>query len=405
MMKKLFVTLLMGVVLLPAATLADSWFPAQTETILSANGKFRVTVVPRPVRHALAYFSDQVDGVEPAGQDHGDGQRSPIARVERLSESGGWEFVWQMPLLNDVAPVDVLLTDDGARLVTFDNWHSMGYGDDAVVIYDKRGDLVRKLSLEQMLPPDYVRYLPRSVSSLNWRDDPFLVDGDRMVEIPVAQPEIGRDEPPRVPLRIRLSDGQVMVPASREWLGALARAGQLEAERREAWDTLRELRATPLSPPGSADTREWRTYLFELRDRINADKERMGGMLLAAPGEERHHDSGEISDWIAFHGDEFASQAESFIFASPTSDRLAAILVEALQTREPGSMASAHIVFVGTPSEGERVARAARRAGARITLVDPSIPVPPGHSLPADPDPRWMAPLPWPWGPPKPPAE
>ena len=404
-MNKLVITLLMGIALLPAVSLADSWFPAQTETILSANGKFRVTVVPRPLEGALAYFSDKVDGIEPAGQDPGEAQRSPVARVERLADSGEWEFVWQMPLVNNVAPVVVLLADDGSRLVTFDNWHSKGYGDDAVVIYDRQGEVVRKFSLEQMLPADYVRHLPRSVSSLQWRGTPALVDGDRMVEIPVAQPRPDREEWPELPLRVRLSDGQVMVPASREWLGALARAGHLEAARRDAWDALRELRVTPLLPPGSADTREWRTYLFELRDRIEADNERMGGMLLAAPGEERHHDAGEISDWIAFHGDEFASQADSFIFASPTSDRLAAILVDALQAREPGSMASAHIVFVGTPAEGERVAQAARRAGARITLVDPSIPVPPGHPLPVDPDPRWMAPLPWPWGPPKPPAE
>ena len=404
-MNKLVVTLLMGFALLPAVSLADSWFPAQTETILSANGKFRVTVVPRPLDGALAYFSDKVDGVEPAGQDHGDAQRSPIARVERLADSGEWEFVWQMPLVNDVAPVVVLLVDDGSRLVTFDNWHSKGYGDDAVVIYDRQGEVVRKLSLEQMLPADYVRYLPRSVSSLQWRGTPALVDGDRMVEIPVAQPRPDRKEWPTVPLRIRLSDGQVMATAPREWWGALARAGQLEAERRDAWVALRELRATPLLPPDSADTREWRVYLFELRDRIQADKERMGGMLLAAPGEERHHDADEISEWIASHGETFASQADSFIFASPTSDRLAEILVEALQSREPASMTSAHILFVGTPVEGERVGQAARRAGARFTLVDPSIPMPPGQPLPADPDPRWMAPLPWPWGPPKPPAE
>lgn len=396
MTRALASVLFLGGLLLPAVTQADSWFPPQVRTTDSANGQFRVTVVPRPIDGALPYFSDKVDGIEPAGQTRGEAQRSPMARVERLLGSGEWQQVWQMPLVNDVAPVEVLLADDGSRLVTFDNWHSMGYGDDAVVIYDERGDLLRKLSLEQMLPAAYIQHLPRSVSSMQWRGEPALVEDGRMLEIPIAQPEIDRDEPPHVPLRIRLADGQVMFPLSRAWLGALARAGRLETDRQDAWRALRALRASPLPAPSSANTREWREYMFELRDRIAAEDEQMGGMLLAAPGEERgYHDAGDIADWIAFQGDgdEFGFFGNHFIFASPSSDRLAEVLLEALRDRDPGSMRQAHIVFVGTPEEGERVAEAARRAGAKITLVDRTRPYPPGEPLPEEPDPRWMA---WP---------
>lgn len=39
----------------------------------------------------------------------------------------------------------MLLTNDASFLITFDNWHSAGLGDDVVAIYDHRDKLVRKL--------------------------------------------------------------------------------------------------------------------------------------------------------------------------------------------------------------------------------------------------------------------
>jgi hypothetical protein len=41
-----------------------------------------------------------------------------------------------------VAPVSALVSEDGAYLITFDNWHSMGYGDDVVVLYRTDGTLI-----------------------------------------------------------------------------------------------------------------------------------------------------------------------------------------------------------------------------------------------------------------------
>lgn len=177
---------LVALALFPAWAGADDWMQPTTETTVSASGQYRVTVVPRP--HA-----------------------GPLARVERLMSPGQWESVWHEALVNAVAPVSVLLADDASYLVTFDNWASVGYGEDVVVIYDRGGKLVRKLSLEQILPPERLRLVPMSVSSRWWGGKHRLVDGDRVLELQVFKSR--RDpgaSPEFAPMRIRLSDGELI---------------------------------------------------------------------------------------------------------------------------------------------------------------------------------------------------
>lgn len=385
---------LVGLMLASSGAGADSWAPPQADVTLSANGQFRVTVIPRPISGPLAYFKDKVNGAAPAGQRKSEAQVSPIARVEQREARGTWRLVWQMPLVNDVGPPSALLTNDASFLVTFDNWHSAGYGDDVVVIYNRKGDLVRKLSLEQILPPAYVHHVPRSVSSRWWGGEHALVDADRLVELQVVQPgERSFRESTYVPVRIRLADGSIMPPSGGAWERAMAKATTLEAQRLKAWEDLRRLRASPLVSPVSRDTREWRHYMFELRDRIAGEDDTMGGMVLAAPGQDPgFHDTDDISEWISGYDDDEEFSWSRFILTSPTSDRLAALLVKSLLARAEGSMKNAYIVFVGTVGEGEQVTEAARRSGAKVKVVDRTKPFPPGEPLPQSPPPLWMPP-------------
>lgn len=380
------------VVLLLGSTMAaaDSWAPATVETTMSANGRYRVIVTPRPLGGALPYFRDKVAGVEPAGQRAGSAQTVPTARVERRWKRGAWALVWEGPLVNDVAPVSVLLSDDGARLVTFDNWHSVGFGEDVVVIYDARGGLVRKLSLEDILPPYYIPHLPRSVSSRSWGGSHRLVDDDRQLELVVARPGVRRDREYSVPVRIQLSDGTLLPGTGEAWERAVAEAKALESERVAAWQAVRQRRVSPLPAPATGDVKEWRSYMFELRDRIEAPEERMGGMLLADAGDGAMRDSGDaIAMEIGRFDASRSYQLRSFIFASPDSEELAALLTTVFGATREGVLAGAHYVFVGTAEEGHRVRDAARHTGARITLVDSTDPFPPGTPLPEDPGPFW----------------
>ena len=65
--------------------------------------------------------------------------------------------------------MDVLVSNNGDYVVTFDNWHSVGYGDNVVAIYSANtGKLVRKLGLEDFLTESDISALPASVSSIWW---------------------------------------------------------------------------------------------------------------------------------------------------------------------------------------------------------------------------------------------
>src|SRR5262245_14219733 len=59
--------------------------------------------------------------------------------------------LWRSELGNAVAPVQVFVSNDGQHVVTFNNWASVGYGDDVVALYHARGQLA-KYSLEQFVP-------------------------------------------------------------------------------------------------------------------------------------------------------------------------------------------------------------------------------------------------------------
>lgn len=59
---------------------------------------------------------------------------------------------WTALLSNRVAPVSALISDSGRYVVTFDNWHEVGYGDDVVAVFDgSNGKLLWKYRLEDLL--------------------------------------------------------------------------------------------------------------------------------------------------------------------------------------------------------------------------------------------------------------
>lgn len=172
--------------ILPQPACADSWMLPETETRPTPGGKCRITVVPRDLSSQLDYFLDKVDGKQPAGQRPG-GPDAPQALIENRAPDGSWHPIWRRALINDVAPVDFYLSASGRYVVTLDNWHSMGFGDRAVVIYDTRGGPARHFDLRALLGRDYVATLPRSVSSMRWRGDAYI-RGEALV-IPVITPE------------------------------------------------------------------------------------------------------------------------------------------------------------------------------------------------------------------------
>ena len=132
---------------------ADSWMSPTRTTMKSPNGKFVAVLDP----------------VELGAR----GRAKPHLTVRAADAPGDAAPLWETDLGNEVAPVELMLTNDGRHVVTFDNWHRAGYGDDVVAFYaqDKAGARrVAAYSLEQILPKEQVAQVTTSVSSRWWRE-------------------------------------------------------------------------------------------------------------------------------------------------------------------------------------------------------------------------------------------
>jgi TonB family protein len=100
--------------------------------------------------------------------------------------------------------VSALVANDGS-LATFDNWHSMGYGDDVIAIYRRDGSLVRKFALSDLMSEDDILWLSRSVSSIWW-------SGKHRIDNIAHALVIGVDGPTSTEIPISLSSGALLVP-------------------------------------------------------------------------------------------------------------------------------------------------------------------------------------------------
>jgi hypothetical protein len=215
---------------LTAPATADTWSPPGTCAYFSADRSWRLTVIPRDIESPLAYFQDKVDGREPAGAVPAD-RREKARGVMEHWEKGQWRVVWDKPLLNEVSPVDAIVSSSG-QAVTFDNWHSVGYGPDAVVIYDAQGKVVRALALDDFLPENYIRALPRSVSSIHWGGEHCMTADDKRVVLRVVVPSVqyrGDAKRQYVDVEVELASGRIIAPSGPAWVGALARAWMVNA--------------------------------------------------------------------------------------------------------------------------------------------------------------------------------
>jgi hypothetical protein len=97
------------------------------------------------------------------------GPKGPYATAELYRKNGADNYtpIRTFTLLNPVAPVDVFLTDSG-RVITFDNWHNMGYGK-VVVLYDSKGSALRAYSLQELFSAEDMKRFLHSRSSIWWR--------------------------------------------------------------------------------------------------------------------------------------------------------------------------------------------------------------------------------------------
>jgi hypothetical protein len=365
---RLLAVLLFGVAFAWVPAWADSWILPSTRAYESANGQFRLTVEPAPIDSQLDYFREEI-----AASERGTpvDRPAPIGLLERRS-ANGWAPVWAVPLVNPVAPVDALVADDGKHVVTFDNWFSTGFGEHVIVLYDAAGTVVRSMALTELLPEAYFEALPRSVSSLQWREGADFSPDGTLLELDVPFPS-DDDAAGEAPVRfvVSLADGGAWSPATNRLTSALRAAERIERTRAQAEVDRIAYLTQPLVAPSDPEG-EWHEYLLEAYFRLTPyylDSPYPNITVLFAPNNPRYKES---VGWLADAFDSLRDFPGEAAIASPQSQDG---LIEALKlaTRaKRGALAESAIYVSVDAARRDTAERLVTLTGARFVWLDPA---------------------------------
>src|SRR5262245_35300929 len=171
---------------------ADMWALPSKRRYYSADKKYCLEVIPKELESQLKYFEDKAAGRPNAGavKNVKDNRAKAIFYV---NASNGYAKKSEFPLVNEVSPVEALVSADGQHVVTFDNWHSVGYGDDVVVIYRSDGTLVKKFGLADLFTKSDIQHFPHSVSSIWWGSDHYIDDKKGILHLKAGREEERRE--------------------------------------------------------------------------------------------------------------------------------------------------------------------------------------------------------------------
>lgn len=156
----------------------DSWAPPKPTNYYNIDKTYYVRVIPifrsEKYRKWKNAKPKQKVKFSPA-----DTTVTPCHAILYKVTQAGDSLIWKKDLINKVCPVNAYLSNDAQYMVTFDNWHSMGFGADVMVYYDNQGNLLKRHSLQDISPFPIDAY-PRSVSSIWWRCDVQFADDKRI---------------------------------------------------------------------------------------------------------------------------------------------------------------------------------------------------------------------------------
>lgn len=365
--------------LMTASVRADSWMLPQPKTYTSAGGGWRLIVFPREITSPLNYFQDQVDKRANAGGVKGNPQSAAIGRMEKRVE-GSWQIVWETALVNDVAPVEALALE-GGQAITLDNWHSMGYGDNAVTIYDSNGILLDKFALSDFLPEEYFNSLPRTVSSIHWRDHPRISVDRRQLIIPVVVPTIEREDllvseqASFIEIRFDLATGNHIRDEGEAWQAALKSArlanARLVADAAEA----RKKFVSPLVAPTTNEEPDWHQYLVEAYFRLDPDwvEGYPSTTVLRLPSEPDYQQS---VVWVREVLTEEIDRENTIMLASPSQNVLLEVLKKEAARVRRGALASMRMYIALDDVHFHLARKILAHTGASILQIDIDQPIP-----------------------------
>lgn len=377
----LLMTLFISVMATGATALADTWLLPTKQQYFSTDKQIRFQVTPRELNGQLDYFQDKVVGKKEQAGQNPNGAALASGKLE-IRERNAWRVLWERALVNDVSPTRALVANRGTHVVTFDNWHSVGFGNDVVVIYDAAGKLVRAMGLKDFLPEDYVQALPRSVSSIHWGLAHHLADKDGMLVLQiVVPPEDGgmhQEEPAFIEVRVRLADGVVVPPSGPAWEQAQAAAVRSLATQRAEMEAFRAKRAETITAPANDEQAAWRDYLTEMMVRRSTGVEDFPRLffLPAERDPDYLEDRERMLETLSTGIRERFNPGTQIVFSSPSSVRLAELMEQGLAKVPENSLHGYTIVFAGEQQSNAVVEIAVRRTGSNYVFVNVREPIP-----------------------------
>jgi len=158
---------ILGLILISSSTLADVWELPKIKKYFSEDSTFMVKVIPTQIPEKYWKWKTSKPNKKKKFTEKDTTIILCHAIFNKIESSDTIE-IWNKKIVNPIMPVQVIVANDGKSMVTFDNWSSMGYGPEVMVIYDEFGELVNKYQLEDISPFPTIDYL-KSVSSIWWR--------------------------------------------------------------------------------------------------------------------------------------------------------------------------------------------------------------------------------------------
>lgn len=367
-----------GLAMAPIAPLhADSWVMPEQTVYHAADKSCRVTVTPRPIGSQLRYFERKV------AESEGKAQPQPgfaQAKAECKDQKGRWQQVWSNPISNEVAPVEVLVSNGAKRVVTFDNWHQVGYGDNVVVIYDETGQVLGRYALDQLVTAEYIAAMPHSVSSIRWRGAPRIDEQANRLIVPLMVPGIdpSDEKTDYIELTFSLDTGRFNPPAGTRWDKAQADAKAANTAMARAEEANRLYLINPLFGPATNDERNWHGYLQEAYARVTPSNDIWAYASITVLRDPQASDYKVSEKWVneaIADLTEVPGEDASFATTGPP-DNLVRVLGKALGKQKQGNLKGSTLYVAIPSSYRDELARIIAPTGATFVWLDPATGIP-----------------------------
>jgi hypothetical protein len=164
MRKYILIGLFIGITL---QTFADEWIKPIIKSYFSENGNYMIKVFPTEYPEK---YGDWLNS-KPDKKKRFSVEDTTVTLCHAILyqiEKADTIEIWNKKLINKLAPMMIIISNDGKSFVTFDNWCSLGYGSDVMVVYDERGEVIKKYKLEDFSPFPINKY-KMTILSIWWR--------------------------------------------------------------------------------------------------------------------------------------------------------------------------------------------------------------------------------------------